>query len=554
MEEKVRQHAHRYAVKNAFLHSGKADLGAVVGKVIALEKGLDFKKAMPIIKEEVDKVNAMGLEEIKAAYEKFEGSYELKPKEKVPGLEPLEWAEKGEKAITRFAPNPNGPFHLGNARAAILSHEYARKYNGRFYLRFDDTDPKVKKPIANAKEVFLHDLQWLGCKVDEVFFASDRLEIYYEHMKKLIELGGAYVCSCESQKWREMTKEKKACPHREVEPKEQKKLFEQMLSHQLKEGQAVLRVKTELDHADPSIRDWWAAKIVDEVNHPNKNAQGKHVWPSYNFASAVDDHLLGTTLILRGQEHAQNQTKQEFLYTYFGWVYPHAMHFGRVKLEGMVLSTSKIAKGIEEGLYTGWDDPRLGTIKALRRRGFDPRALKEAIIEIGAKPNDATIEMSKLSDLDKKFIESESRRAAFFEEPVKLDVIYAQESEVEKDGVQFSLAPGTQTFLVPKKELEPLKEGSVIRLRQAYNVLLRKKDEFTAIGEWAGAAKKDKNIINWVLNPMDVEVLDAKNQKVLGVTEEFNAKKGDRLCFDKFGYVIVEEAKNGKINCIFTHK
>ena len=153
--------AYRYAIKNAYLHEGKADLGALIGKMKALDKDLDLKKAMPILQQTIKKVNSMGIAEIGKEYENFQDSYELKPQEKKEGLPDLDWTEK-EKVVTRFAPNPNAPFHLGNARAAYMSYAFAEKYNGKFILRFEDTDPKVKKSIANAEEIFKDDLKWLG--------------------------------------------------------------------------------------------------------------------------------------------------------------------------------------------------------------------------------------------------------------------------------------------------------------------------------------------------------------------------------------------------------
>ncbi|MBN2127067.1 MAG: glutamate--tRNA ligase, partial [Candidatus Diapherotrites archaeon] len=441
----VKENAFRYGVKNAFLHEGKADIGAIIGKLKALDKELNIKNVMPEVIETVKEINALPFSEIEKKFHEFEGSYELKVQEKKEGLPELDWAEK-EPVVTRYAPNPNGPFHLGNARAAIVSYEYARKYNGKFILRFDDTDPKVKKSMSNAEEIFNRDLNWLGIKVDETFFASDRIEIYYEHMKKIIDLDKAYVCTCDSEEWRKLITEKTACPCRELDKKEQRKRFDKMLSHEFKEGQAVLRIKTDLNHVDPSIRDWWAAKIVDWPNHPRVK-QKYILWPSYNFASAIDDHLLGVTLIIRGQEHEQNMTKQKYLYEFFGWVYPHAVHFGRIKLGEMVLSTSKISKGIEEGLYTGWDDVRLGTICALRKRGFEPEALKHAILDLGINTNDATIEMNKLADLNKKIIEPKAKRATFIANPVQLEVNYCKEKEIEKYGQKY-LLKANEKFMV----------------------------------------------------------------------------------------------------------
>ena len=316
--DKIEEDSYRYALKNAVEHEGKADLKAVIGKIMALHSGIDLKKEVKKISAQVEKVNKMNAEEQKKEFKKFEPTIELKPRPQREGLRELEWA-KEEHVITRFAPNPNAPFHVGNSRAALLSYQYAEMYNGEFILRFDDTDPKIKKSIENAEEVFVKDLNWLGIKkISKTVFASDRLEIYYEYMRKTIEMGKAYICSCEKEKWKALIDAGKGCPHRELAPEKQMGEFAKMLSHKIKEGEAVLRLKTDLNANDPALKDWWMARIVDKVQHPRVGKKF-HLWPSYNFASAIDDHLLGITLIIRGQEHAQNETKQQFLYEYFGW-------------------------------------------------------------------------------------------------------------------------------------------------------------------------------------------------------------------------------------------
>ncbi len=539
----IEQDAYRYAVKNAVLHKGKAEAGAIVGKLKALHPGLSIKKAIELSLEAVKKANALGEKELKKEFAEFEKQgYELKPKEKEDVLPKLAWAEKaGEKVITRFAPNPNGPFHLGNARAAILSKEFAKRYKGKFILRFDDTDPKVKKPIENAEQVFNEDLLWIGCKPDETFFASDRLDTYYSYMQTALQKGFAYICQCESEAWRALIREKKGCKCRNLKPKEQLKLFEKMLRNEIKEGEAVLRIKTDLGHKDPSVRDWWAAKVVDKPVHSNPKAVEKHVWPSYNFASAIDDHLMKITLIVRGQEHEQNKTKQEFLYKRFGWVYPKCFHFGRISLEGIVLSTSKIKEGIESGLYSGWDDPRLGTIKAFRRRCFKAAALKEAILDLGVNPNDAAIQWNKLIDLNRKLIEPLSQRMAFFEEPLQLDV---------------HLAPGGMgRLVVSKRQFEGFKVGDVIRLRELFNVKIVRKDALQVFADFVGKAKVNKPIAGWFKEGEDVEIVMDDNSKRLGLADEAieGKENGSRVYFDRLGFCIVDGKEEGKVLLRFTH-
>lgn len=552
--EALEKQAFKYAVKNAYLHDFKANAKAVAGKLKALNKDKDIKELFKIADETTKKVNKLSKEEIIKYYIEFEKEgFELKPKEKE-GLPKLEWAEK-EKVVTRFAPNPNGPFHLGNARAAIVSYEYARLYNGKFILRFDDTDPKIKKPIENAKEVFLEDLNFLKCKVDEVYFASDRLEIYYEYIRKLLEIGKAYVCLCQPETWREKTKKSIACEHREMNEKETMKLFNEMLSHKLKEGEAVLRIKTDLQHKDPSIRDWWAAKIVDVIEHPNPKVKDMHVWPSYNFASAIDDHLLGTTLIIRGQEHKQNETKQRYIYDYFNWKYPHAFYTGRIKLEKAVLSTSKIKAGIEDGKYIGWDDPRLGTIKALKRRGFKAEALIEILLELGVKPSDTTIEWNTLAALNKKYIAENYIKVPFFVEPIQLKVDFCPEKIVEKDNEKICLQKGAQIFIVDRKQLmKAIEKNKSFRLRNAYNVRLKDINEFEASAEFIGDFKTE-NVIEWTIECIDLIVLMPNNKEIYGIAgpQIMKANIDDIVYLESFGYARIDE-KGKRIKAWFTHK
>lgn len=552
--QELEKKAYKYAIKNAYLHDGKADLGAVIGKIKALAPDIEIKEAIEYAKAAVEKVNSMQFDEIKAEYERFEREegFELKPVEKEDKLPELPWAEQQE-VVTRFAPNPNGLMHLGSARAAILSHEYAKRYNGKFLLRFDDTDPKVKTPIPDAERLFKRDLKWLKCDVYKTYFASDRLNIYEEYMRKLIEMGRAYVCVCDPEEWRTRIKAQKACPCRNLSPKEHMERFERMVRHEFKEGEAVLRIKTLLSHKDPSVRDWWIAKIVDEPMHPRVSST-QHVWPSYNFASAIDDHLLGVTLIIRGQEHQQNETKQMFLYSYFGWEYPHTIYTGRVMLEGAVLSTSKIREGIEKGIYIGWDDPRLGTIAALRRRGFQAETIRKVILDIGIKPSDTTIEWNTLAAINREFIINRSERISVIEEPFKLIVEYAPAKQVKTDFGTIQLNEGLQDFIVEKKHIEN-KLNAIVRLRNAYNVKIKKITALQAFAEYVGDEKREP-IIPWITEPVEIEIMMPDAKKIKRVTDKrILRKKVDETCYiDNLGFVRIDNVTETKVEAWFAHR
>ena len=552
--QELEKKAYKYAIKNAYLHDGKADLGAVIGKIKALEPDIEIKKAIEYAKHAIEMVNNMPFEEIKREYGRFEREegFELKPVQKEEHLPELTWAEQ-QAVVTRFAPNPNGLMHLGSARAAILSHEYAKRYKGKFLLRFDDTDPKVKTPIPNAEELFKKDLKWLKCSIAKTYFASDRLNIYEEYMKKLIEMGRAYVCTCDPEEWRRKIKAQEACPCRNKKASEHLKRFEKMLRYEFKEGEAVLRIKTILSHKDPSVRDWWLAKIVDEPTHPRVSSE-HHVWPSYNFASALDDHLLGVTLIIRGQEHQQNETKQMFLYSYFGWEYPHTIYTGRVMLEGVTLSTSKIREGIEKGVYIGWDDPRLGTIAALRRRGFQSETIRKIILSIGVKPNDTTIEWNTLAAINREIISERSERISAIEEPFRLVVEFAPAKEVKTDFGTVKLNEGLQKFIVEKKLIKNKLNG-IVRLRNAYNVKIKKIAELQAFAEYAGDEKIEP-IIPWITEPVKIEIMMPNAKKIERVTDKaILKKKVDETCYiDNLGFVRIDNVTETKVDAWFAHR
>lgn len=164
-------------------------------------------------------------------------------------------------------------------------------------------------------------------------------------------------------------------------------------------GEAVLRVKTDIAHKNPAIRDWVAMRLVDE-NHPRLGTKYR-IYPMMNFSVAVDDHLMGLTHVLRGKDHLANTEKQKYLYDHMGWDVPEYIHYGRLKMEDIALSTSKAMAGIEDGTYSGWDDPRLGTLRAIARRGIDPRTIYNLITEIGVKMADSAISWKKIYGLNR---------------------------------------------------------------------------------------------------------------------------------------------------------
>ncbi len=549
--------AYRYAIRNAFSHHGKADMAAVIGKLKALYPKTNVKELVPVAKEAVGKVNALGMDEIRSTYEEFstEG-FELKIPEKKVGLLNLDWAVN-EPVVTRFAPNPSAPAHLGHLRAAILSYLYAQKYSGKFILRFDDTDPKLKKPMEGGEQIYLEDLHWLGMVPAMVARSSDRLDIYYDYMSQLVAMGKAYVCTCESSTWKKNMVKQKACACREMDENEQKKRLEKFLKHEYKQGEALLRVKTDVHADDPAERDWWAARLVDQPQH--YRVKGKHVWPSYNFASAIDDHLMGVTLIIRGQQHASNVKKQEWLYQHFGWKYPHAFHHGQLLVNDTELSKSKIMEGIQMGKYTGYDDPRLYTVQSLRRKGFAPQALIDLMIDLGVKTSNTTADLQLLGTFNKPYVEK-APAFTLIQDPIALDVDFGPELDVNMEGQLVHLKPGTQGFVVSKHDAHTWKVGTTIRLRNAYIAKINSMDEYKINAQFVSTKKLENTVqTEWLVKGMDVRITMPNSglsiTQLYGIADDAlsHMQVNDIVYFPQFGYCRVDEKTPKEIRLWFTH-
>jgi glutamyl-tRNA synthetase len=405
----------RNALANAFRHGGRPDVGAALGRTLADFPALKARARELMVEAaricgEVGKLTPQQQEEeLRTRFpDAIEEKKVVKEERKLP---PLPNADRYNEIRTRFAPNPDSVLHLGSTRAIILSHDYARLYSGKFVLRFEDTDPRLKKSALAFFDYIREDLAWLGCSPDEEYVQSDRMEIYYTYAEELISRGGAYICTCSQESFHLLAAKGEACPCRRLTPAENLARWKEMLDGTFAEGSAVMRVKTDLDHPNPAVRDWPAMRIIDTKRHRHPRTGAKYrVWPLYNWAAGLDDHLMGVTHIIRGQEHYTNMVRQKFVYKAFGWSYPEAIHYGRLKIEGGVLSKSKIEAGLREKLYEGYDDPRLATLRALRRRGITVEAIRRMIYEVGPKGTDAVISWDNLLAANRQIIDKRSSR------------------------------------------------------------------------------------------------------------------------------------------------
>lgn len=560
--EEIRRILFVFALQNAVKHHSLPKPGTVMGMVMG--KYPDFrpraKEISSLLGNVLDEVAALSPEERERRLMDLapELADEMaKPRTRINELPELEGAENG--VVMRFAPNPSGPLHLGHARAAILNDEYVKRYGGKYVLRVEDTDPK--RIDTDAYGMVQEDIDWLGLGIDEIVYQSDRFDLYYRLASELIEKGGAYVCTCDSLSFRDLKLAKKACPCRNQDVETSMELWQNMLDGEFHEGGATLRIRSDLDHPDPAMRDYPVFRILKSPPHPRMDAC---VYPLMNFSVAVDDHMLGITHVIRGKDHIANTRRQKYIFDYFGWNPPYYRHYGRMAIEKVVLSTSQMREGIIAGKYKDWDDIRLGTLRALARRGIQPKAVRETIKEIGIGETDISFSWENLFAKNRAIVDPLANRYFFVPEPVEARIPDAPEEWAHALLHPAEPERGTRDIrfcgrvLLPRRDLGENVE--MVRLKDLFNVRLEHKEEgceFFYGGESLADARAAKApIIQWLPPEASVSCRLVTPEGIReGVCEPAVSEEAGRVVqFERIGFARIDSASPEGIIAYFTHK
>jgi glutamyl-tRNA synthetase len=568
--DKIKKTARVYALQNAIRFSGKANSNAVVGKVIAVlqKDGFSAKEILPIVISVIKEVNKIPIDKQIADLEKLAPKLLIKEKkERDFTLPELPDAEKG-KVVTRFPPEPNGYLHIGHAKAAIVDFEYARMYDGKFILRFDDTNPEnAQLEFYDAQK---EDLRWLGIEWDKEYNTSDNLKKHYELAEQLIKQDDAYVCVCSPEDIKHGRFHGKKCKCCSNVCGDNMGLWKEMLSSSV-DG-AILRLRGDMACSNTAMRDPTLFRIID-TPHPLQGDK-YHVWPTYDFAGAIEDSISGVTHPFRTKEY---ELRDECYFTLLQLLKlrkPYLMEFARLSIEGMPVSKRKIKPLIENGTVSGYDDIRLPTLRGLKKRGILPAAIKQFVLEQGISKVESNVTFSLVEAANRKIIDPTAKRYFFVEDPVKLVVENAPDKTKKINFHPHNMNLGSRaiktgkTFFVTKTDIEKLKAGDIFRLKDLYNVRIKEKNK-EVFGEYAGenlipnSAKiqwtTDKNIKMKVLVPHLLFVDDKYNkdslEQVDGFAEEAvsQLKTDEIVQFERFGFVRIENSNN-KIIGFFSHK
>ena len=569
MDDEVKKEIRKMALQNAFEHGGQTQDKIILGKILGIKP--EFRTKVKEISGEISKivasVNQLSSEEQqKEMEEKFPEA--LAPKEKIierEGLPELKDAVQG-KVITRFPPEPNGYPHIGHAKAAIINSEYARMYGGKFILRMDDTNPEAERMEYHA--AIKVGLEWLGIEFDQVKNTSDDMELFYEKGIELLNLGKAYVCTCKRENISKNRRARKACKCSMEDIGKNNKNWEKM-QNKFKPGEAIVRFRGDMKADNAVMRDPVLLRIIDEKHYTVGDKY--RIWPSYDFAVAIEDSIDGVTHAFRSKEFELRKELINAILDALGMRKPQQDFFSRLEFKGMPISKRIIKPLIEERKVSWYDDPRLPTLEALRRRGIKPEAIRKFIMSLGLTKANTLAPFDSLEAFNRKFVDADSMRLFMVKNARKLKIKNLSISVVEipnhpVNDMGKRKIDITEDFYISGDDAELIKEQISIRLLGLGNVQITKVgDEFE--GEFVKEVESSKiPKIQWVPQKT-AHKIKMIIPKILFNGEEFNEesleeldvytepyylqlKEGEEIQFVRFGYC----RKDSQNQAIFTHK
>lgn len=390
---------------------------------------------------------------------------------------------------TRFPPEPNGYLHIGHAKSIILNSGLAKEYGGKFNLRFDDTNPTKEK--TEYVESIINDVKWLGAEFeDRLFFASDYFDAMYECAVHLIKKGKAFVCDLSADEIREYRGDfntpGKNSPYRDRTVEENLKLFEEMKNGVYKDGEKVLRAKIDMASPNINMRDPVIYRVA-RMSHHNTGDKWC-IYPMYDFAHPIEDAIEHITHSICTLEFEDHRPLYDWVVRECGFENPpRQIEFAKLYLTNVVTGKRYIKKLVEDGIVDGWDDPRLVTIAALRRRGYTPESLRMFVDLVGVSKANSSVDYAMLEYCIREDLKLKRPRMMAILDPVKLVIDNYPEGQTEMLSVPNNLenpemgerqVPFSRELYIEREDFmeEPPKKyfrlypGNEVRLMNAYFV------------------------------------------------------------------------------------
>jgi glutamyl-tRNA synthetase len=377
--------ARRLALTNAVQHGGVPRKGPILSRLLGAEPALraQAKELEAAVESQIAEVSQLASGQQQEELARLGGPEEELPRAErdVSELPELPGAVPGQ-VVLRMAPFPSGTLHIGNARMVFVNDYYRTRYRGKTLLVFDDTVGSEEKRVEpEFFDLILGDLELAGVHWDSVTYKSDRVPNFYPWAQRVIDAGAAYVCICPAGLLRENRRLGVACPERAQTREETTELWQKMLGGGFAPGEAVLRLRTDLNDPDPAFRDRVLFRISD-LDHPRVGHRYR-VWPLLEFSWAVDDVELGVTHVIRGKDLMMEDRMERRIWEILGIQGPPFVHWGILRVREAKVSKSKSYLEVKSGLYDGWSDPRTWSLRSLDRRGIAMRAVQRFTLSFG---------------------------------------------------------------------------------------------------------------------------------------------------------------------------
>lgn len=340
---------------------------------------------------------------------------------------------KYEKIVTRFPPEPNGYLHIGHAKSILLNYGLAKEYGGDFHFRFDDTNPTKEKTeyVDSIKE----DVEWLGADYDQtIYFASDYFDRMYECAEFLIKKGKAYVCDLTPEEIREyrgtLTEPGKNSPYRDRMQEENLELFRAMKNGEFEDGSKVLRAKIDMTSGNMNMRDPILYRIARMEHH--NTGDDWCIYPMYDFAHPLEDAFEGVTHSICTLEFEDHRPLYDWVVKECEFLHPpKQIEFAKLYLTNVVTGKRYIKKLVDDGIVDGWDDPRLVTLSALRRRGYTPESIRRFMELVGVAKSHSSVDYAMLEYCIRDDLKLKKPRVSAVLDPIKLVITNYPEDQVE---------------------------------------------------------------------------------------------------------------------------
>ena len=548
----------KFVLQNAIRYGGSANPSSIIGKILGNfpELRKDPKKAMGEVCEIAEEVNRLTLEKQREELEETAPEMLEKKEAKRKGIFDVLRIKEGDTVKTAFPPGPEKYPHIGHAKACIFNYLIAKKYNGRFVLRFEDTNPNLVK--NEFYDIMIDNFKWLNIEWDELMYASDNMKLFYDFAVKTIERGNSYICNCDNERIKESRAKGVECGCRKRTTEENLKLWNEL--PEKKEGEGILRLKIDLKHKNSTMRDPTIFRII-ETPHARHGTKYR-VWPNYDFQNAIMDGYYGITHRVRSKEFEMRSELQRYIQKILGLKVTSTFEFARFNIEGVESSGRIIREKVQKGDLVGWDDPSLTTLVALRRRGFLPEAIKEFLLKTGMTKNESTLTWDDLIMHNKRLLDKGCNRIFFVDDPVRVTIKDAPNKEIGlKKHPEFP-ERGTRKmkidsdFFLSLKDVEKMTDGALYRLMDCLNFVYDKGKYIFDSEQLEEYKKRGKGIIHFLPANMkhdEVSVMMPDHSVVNGLCENIDEiKEGGIVQFERFGFVRLDSKKEKRF--WFTHK